>query len=80
MFRDSDTNEILKGSFIMGHSLFSGHHYKWTFNEWENVIFTDESHFEVFNGKNPSFVFVAFHTKLMRCLTLNHVFKMETIY
>ncbi|CAF3984976.1 unnamed protein product [Rotaria sordida] len=28
----------------------------WSFNEWKNVIFSDESHFEVFNRKNRSFV------------------------
>ena len=28
----------------------------WTFNQWKNIIFSDESHFEVFNRKNRSFV------------------------
>lgn len=35
---------------------FARDHKKWTFNEWKNVIFSDESHFEVFNRKNRSFV------------------------
>ena len=36
--------------------IFARHHYKWIFNEWKNIIFTDESHFEVFNReKNQSF-------------------------
>ncbi len=35
---------------------FARDHYRWTFNEWENVIFSEESHFEVFNQKNRSYV------------------------
>ena len=28
---------------------------EWNFNDWKNVIFSDESHFEVFNRKNRSY-------------------------
>ena len=28
----------------------------WNFSDWKNVIFSDESHFEVFNRKNRSYV------------------------
>ena len=28
----------------------------WHFSNWKNVIFSDESHFEVFNRKNPPYV------------------------
>ena len=28
---------------------FSRAHYEWTFNDWKHAIFSDESHFEVFN-------------------------------
>ena len=28
----------------------------WNFSDWENVIFSDESHFEAFNRKNPSYI------------------------
>ena len=35
---------------------FARKHDRWTFNQWKNVIFSDESHFEVFNRKNRSYV------------------------
>ncbi len=35
---------------------FARKYSEWNFNEWKNIIFSDESHFEVFNRKNRSFV------------------------
>ena len=35
---------------------FAKKYSEWNFNDWKNVIFSDESHFEVFNRKNRSYV------------------------
>ena len=35
---------------------FAKKYSEWNFNDWKNVIFSDESHFKVFNRKNRSYV------------------------
>ena len=35
---------------------FAKKYSEWNFNDWKNLIFSDESHFEVFNRKNRSYV------------------------
>ena len=35
---------------------FAKKYSEWNFNDWKNVIFSNESHFEVFNRKNRSYV------------------------
>ena len=38
------------------HFKFARKHLRWDFGEWKNVVFSDESHFEVFTRKNRSYV------------------------
>ena len=45
-----------KPSHCSSRLLFAGNCFDWNFSDWKNVIFSDESHFEVVNRKNRSYI------------------------